>query len=86
MKESKEAFAIRKKLAIAELMAKAAPIMERLTNNPEFDAAMQDRLAHIERGELWLTPAMVKYSPLIMQLEQIRTQIANIRAATLVDA
>jgi len=77
----KETFRIRKKVAIAELMAKALPIMDQLSNDPEFEKALQDRLAHIERGELWLTPAMAKYSPMIMRLEQIRVQIAKIRAA-----
>lgn len=82
MKESKEAFAIRKKLAIAELVAKALPIMEQLANDPELDAAIQDRLEHIERGELWLTPAAMKYASLFMQLEMIRAQSARIRSTT----
>ena len=82
MKESKEEFTKRKKLAIDELMKKATSIMDQLANDPEFDIAIQDRLAHIERGELWITPAAMKYAPMIMQLEQIRVQISKIRAAT----
>jgi len=81
MEESKEAFITRKKIAIAQLMAKAWPIMEQLANDPELDAAIQDRLAHIERGELWITPAAIKYAPLFMQLEMIRAQIERIRSA-----
>lgn len=86
MKESKEVFLIRKKLAIAELTVKAKPIMEQLANDPELDAAIHDRLAHIERGELWITPAAIRYAPLFMQLEMIRSQIASIRATTWTDA
>lgn len=80
MEESKDAFLARKKIAIAQLVEKAWPIMEQLANDPELDAAIQDRLAHIERGELWITPAMIKYAPLFMQLEMIRAQIERIRS------
>jgi len=80
--DSKEIFLLRKKIAIAKLVAKADPIMSQLSNDPEFEKAIQDRLEHIERGELWITPAAAKYAPMIMQLDQIRCQIANISATT----
>ena len=78
--ENKENFLENKKRAIAELVIKANYIMKQLKDDPEFEPAMQDRAAHIERGELWLTPAAIKYAPIFAQLAQIQLQINAIRA------
>ena len=80
MTETRKEFEISKKLAIAKLAAEALPIVKELSDDPDLGLAIQDRLDHIERGELWITPAMLKYSPMIMRLEQIRTQMENVKA------
>jgi predicted DNA-binding ArsR family transcriptional regulator len=71
-----------KKATIAELSEKADVIMDRLLSDPEFKKAMEDRRAHIERGELWITPAAIKYSLMIAQVNQIRAMIGVISAAS----
>jgi hypothetical protein len=71
-----------KKTVIAELIAKSDAIVDKLSNDPGFEEAMKDRQEHISRGELWLTPAAIKYAQKIAELEQIRASLAIIRATS----
>ena len=80
MKESKDKFIERKKIAIEQLKEKAKNIIEQLKSDPEYEDAMKDRIDKIERGELWITQAAIKYSQLFMQLAMINSEINSIRS------
>ena len=82
MKDSKDEFLERKKIAIEQLTIKANNIINQLKSDPEFENAMSDRIDHIERGELWLTPSAIKYAQLFMQLAMINSKINRIRSTS----
>lgn len=69
-----------KRIALNKLSIESMLIAAEMLTTPGYVAAIIDRQKHIDRGELWLTPAMVKFSPFYQKLAALQAKMSAVRA------